>query len=414
MRPPPPSRSASSTSRLLSRRTSPGGITSCSGSSRSRSCRCSTRWPCRSAWDWSSSRSTSVRAGTARGSSRSGLLVVLGAIALLKGLDFEEAALSWAAAGLLWWGRGSLLRPPPAARVGVADAGRARRRRGRVGQSARLEHGVARAPRRARVGCRWPSGWPASPRILGLTYLLFRPLGPPRELPGSQRAPRPRALWSARTATTRLRSSSSARTRTTTSTATDSAFLGYGVANGVHADRRRPGRAAICAPAARARRLRVRRGARAACRRARGEPRPLARLPPGRPPLALPRATRRSSTRRSFSLEGRCDPEGAAVGQPRRDRRVHRRGCSTTNASTRRRSTSWSSVSARWRERRAGARLHDGDGLAPRRAPRGQRDRRRPGRRQPDPCVHPLRPQLRQVGDVAVVHAARPRHARTG
>ena len=33
-----------------------------------------------------------------------GLMIVLGAVALLKGLDFEEALLSWAAAGLLWWG----------------------------------------------------------------------------------------------------------------------------------------------------------------------------------------------------------------------------------------------------------------------------------------------------------------------
>jgi lysyl-tRNA synthetase class 2 len=33
------------------------------------------------------------------------LLVALGALNLLKGLDFEEALLSWCGAGLLWWGR---------------------------------------------------------------------------------------------------------------------------------------------------------------------------------------------------------------------------------------------------------------------------------------------------------------------
>jgi lysyl-tRNA synthetase class 2 len=33
------------------------------------------------------------------------LLVVLGALNLLKGLDFEEALISWAGAALLWWGR---------------------------------------------------------------------------------------------------------------------------------------------------------------------------------------------------------------------------------------------------------------------------------------------------------------------
>ena len=38
-----------------------------------------------------------------------GLLIVLGAINLLKGLDFEEAALTWAAAALLWWGRESFV-----------------------------------------------------------------------------------------------------------------------------------------------------------------------------------------------------------------------------------------------------------------------------------------------------------------
>ncbi len=37
------------------------------------------------------------------------LLVALGAIHLLKGLDVEEAVLSWAAAALLWWGRESFV-----------------------------------------------------------------------------------------------------------------------------------------------------------------------------------------------------------------------------------------------------------------------------------------------------------------
>jgi lysyl-tRNA synthetase class 2 len=34
-----------------------------------------------------------------------GLLAALGALNLLKGLDFEEALLSWVGAGVLWWGR---------------------------------------------------------------------------------------------------------------------------------------------------------------------------------------------------------------------------------------------------------------------------------------------------------------------
>jgi lysyl-tRNA synthetase class 2 len=47
------------------------------------------------------------------------VLVALGLVNLLKGLDFEEAFLSWLAAGLLWWGRAafsaqpSSLRPRP-------------------------------------------------------------------------------------------------------------------------------------------------------------------------------------------------------------------------------------------------------------------------------------------------------------
>ncbi len=35
------------------------------------------------------------------------LLLVLGAVDLLKGLDFEEALLSWSAAAVLWWSRGA-------------------------------------------------------------------------------------------------------------------------------------------------------------------------------------------------------------------------------------------------------------------------------------------------------------------
>src|SRR5205085_4605530 len=40
------------------------------------------------------------------------LLVGLGALHVLKGLDVEEAALSWAGAGLLWWGREAFVAEP--------------------------------------------------------------------------------------------------------------------------------------------------------------------------------------------------------------------------------------------------------------------------------------------------------------
>jgi lysyl-tRNA synthetase class 2 len=41
-----------------------------------------------------------------------GLLVVLGALDILKGLDAEEAVLSWAGAALLWWGREAFVVAP--------------------------------------------------------------------------------------------------------------------------------------------------------------------------------------------------------------------------------------------------------------------------------------------------------------
>jgi lysyl-tRNA synthetase class 2 len=52
------------------------------------------------------------------------LLVVLGALDLLKGLDFEEALLSWAAAAFLWWGRDSfvVLGPPLRGRAAAVAA----------------------------------------------------------------------------------------------------------------------------------------------------------------------------------------------------------------------------------------------------------------------------------------------------
>ncbi len=48
------------------------------------------------------------------------LLVVLGFLNLLKGLDVEEALLSWAAAWLLWWGRGSFTAAPAQLRLRAA------------------------------------------------------------------------------------------------------------------------------------------------------------------------------------------------------------------------------------------------------------------------------------------------------
>ena len=132
------------------------------------------------------------------------LMVVLGAFALLKGLDFEEAALSWAAAGLLWWGRDSFYvrheRLHPRSPVVIAL--------GAVGIACGLAGIAIWIATRAEPSdvvrelgslLTWTKGSMAFSdelawvplgigafglvAIAGLTYVLFRPLGPPSALP---------------------------------------------------------------------------------------------------------------------------------------------------------------------------------------------------------------------------------------
>ncbi len=135
------------------------------------------------------------------------LLLALGALALLKGFDFEEAALSWAAAAILWWGKGSFyvrherLRPRSALIVGGAFM---------LAASALTAIAVWIATRAEpgdvirEVGSllSWTKGsmsfsdefsWvPVVFGALGLaaivwvSYVVFRPLGPPRSLPGDE------------------------------------------------------------------------------------------------------------------------------------------------------------------------------------------------------------------------------------
>jgi lysyl-tRNA synthetase class 2 len=112
------------------------------------------------------------------------LLIVLGVVALLKGLDFEEAILSWSAAALLWWGRGAFCvrhRPlGPFSPVLVVVAAVAAASGGLLAWNAsalEVHDELEWLP--ALVGTAGLAG------VLVLTYVLFRPLGAPRELPGS-------------------------------------------------------------------------------------------------------------------------------------------------------------------------------------------------------------------------------------
>ena len=181
------------------------------------------------------------------------LLVVLGALALLKGFDFEEAALSWAAAAILWWGRDSFyvrherLRPRSAAVVGAAVvlAGSiltaiavwiaTRAEPGDVVREVGSLLSWTKGPMSFQDELSWvPTGFGALSlaAIAWISYAVFRPLGPPRSLPGN--ADRSAALDLVRAhgrdtlAFFKLRED--ARYRFTRDR---SAFLGYRVSNGV-------------------------------------------------------------------------------------------------------------------------------------------------------------------------------------
>jgi lysyl-tRNA synthetase class 2 len=111
-----------------------------------------------------------------------GLMLALAAIQLLKGLDFEEAALSLGAAGLLWWGRDAfyvrhlpLRAAPPAVIALVAVAAGCATLAAWTISSDQLPDELAWQPLLV--------GGLGLAAILTLTVLLFRPLGSPKELP---------------------------------------------------------------------------------------------------------------------------------------------------------------------------------------------------------------------------------------
>ena len=132
------------------------------------------------------------------------LMIVLGVFALLKGLDFEEALLSWAAAGLLWWGRDSFYvrherlhpRSPVVVALGVVAAACAL---AGIGLWIATRAEPSDVVRELGSLLAWTKGSMAisdelawMPLVIGflglaaivaLTWALFRPLRPPRALP---------------------------------------------------------------------------------------------------------------------------------------------------------------------------------------------------------------------------------------
>ena len=130
------------------------------------------------------------------------LLVVLGALDLVKGFDFEEAALSFAVAALLWLGRGAfyvrhdrpvpraLLRALAAAAASVAVVGGFVVAIAHVYSPRLVAHETAdlllwrQGPVAFGDDASWlpfAAGAIALGGLLGLAYLAFRPLAPPVE-----------------------------------------------------------------------------------------------------------------------------------------------------------------------------------------------------------------------------------------
>jgi lysyl-tRNA synthetase, class II len=138
-----------------------------------------------------------------------GLLLVLGALNLAKGLDFEEAMWSFAAAGLLWWGRAAFhVRHDPVSlrsalyRVPAVIAGTAALVVGSVWIAAPSGATAGAILRAAGDAILWQPGpiafhdemgrlplalvLLALAGLLACAYLIFRPLAAPRSLPDAE------------------------------------------------------------------------------------------------------------------------------------------------------------------------------------------------------------------------------------
>jgi lysyl-tRNA synthetase class 2 len=132
------------------------------------------------------------------------LMVALGALALAKGLDFEETIIDWAAAGVLWWGRDSFyvrherLQPRgPLAIVAGATVGLSGLAGVAVWVATRAEPDDVVKELGSLLS--WTQGSMSFPHELAwlpltlgvfsvvaivlVSYFVFRPLAPPRALP---------------------------------------------------------------------------------------------------------------------------------------------------------------------------------------------------------------------------------------
>ena len=184
-----------------------------------------------------------------------GLLLALGVLNLAKGLDFEEAAWSFSAAGLLWWGRAAFhVRHDPVSlrsalyRVPAVIAGTAVLIVGSVWIAAPSSDPIGAVLRSAGDAVLWQPGpiafhdeigrLPLAISLLALAallacaYLIFRPLAAPRSLPDA-RARRAARRLVRRYGTDTLAFFKLRRDKQYLFDRTGSAFLAYRIENGV-------------------------------------------------------------------------------------------------------------------------------------------------------------------------------------
>ena len=188
------------------------------------------------------------------------LMLALGLFDLLKGLDFEETVITWAAAAVLVLGRGAFRGQARSDHVAVGALARAARRLGGLAVAAVVAWATEGHPSWRTVVAR-----DRRPAAVAVGPIRFRHSSAPRlrvdparrppgrgrdaagdrvrDLPpagGAASAARRRARARGRggsgpapTATTRCRSSSCAPTSTTSSATSATAFVGYRIENGV-------------------------------------------------------------------------------------------------------------------------------------------------------------------------------------